>query len=110
MSNQEALTEIKERILVTEYVDSSYVDCVSIEALRIAIKALEQSEQRWVPCSERLPEVGQDVLFSVQDLFVSEGCLREDGDLSQFRWQAIQKKEAVTAWRPMPDPWGGEQS
>lgn len=79
-----------------------------IEAYNLAIKLL--SEQRWIPCSERLPEVGQDVLFSVRDLFVSEGCLRDDGDWSQFRWQAIQKKEAVTAWMSMPDPWGGEQS
>ena len=36
--------EIEERICVTEYVESSYVDCVDIEALRIAIKALEQPE------------------------------------------------------------------
>ena len=65
--------------------------------------------QQWIPCSERLPKVGQDVLFSVQDLFVSEGCLRDDGDWSQFRWQAIQKKEAVTAWMPLPEPWRGEE-
>lgn len=56
MTREEALTEIKERVHVAEYVDSSYVDCVDIEALRMAIKALEQPEQRWIPCSERLPE------------------------------------------------------
>lgn len=73
------------------------------EAFDMAIKAL--NAQRWIPCSERLPEVGQDVLFSVQDLFVSEGCLRDDGDWSQFRWQAIQKKESVTAWMTLPEPY-----
>lgn len=29
---------------MTEYVESSYVDCVDIEALRIAIEALEQPD------------------------------------------------------------------
>lgn len=55
MTREEALTEIKERVHVAEYVNSSYVDCVDIEALRMAIKALEQPEQRWIPCSKRLP-------------------------------------------------------
>lgn len=50
MTREEALTEIKERVFVTEYVNSSYVDCISIEALRIAIKALE--EPQWIPCSD----------------------------------------------------------
>ena len=56
MTREEAVSIIKERIHVTEYVESSYVDCVDIEALRMAIKALEQPEQRWIPCSERLPK------------------------------------------------------
>lgn len=67
-----------------------------------------EPEPHWIPCSERLPEVGQDILFSVGDLYVSEGCLRADGDWSQFRWQAIQKKDSVKAWMPLPEPWRGE--
>ena len=78
-----------------------------IEAYNLAIKLL--SEQRWVPCSERLPEVGEDVLFSVGGMYVAEGCLREDGDWVQFRWSAIQPKDVVGAWRRLPDPWEGEQ-
>ena len=45
MTIEEALTEIKERIHITEYVGSNYVDCVNIEALRMAIEALKNSEQ-----------------------------------------------------------------
>ena len=44
MTIDEALSIIEERIHVTEYVGSSYVDCVDIEALRIAIKALKQEK------------------------------------------------------------------
>ena len=56
MTKEEAISIIEDRIHVTEYVESSYVDCVDIEALRIAIKALKQPEQQWVPCSEGLPK------------------------------------------------------
>lgn len=42
MTREEAARIIEERVRVTEYVESSYVDCVDIEALRIAIKALAQ--------------------------------------------------------------------
>lgn len=45
MTREEALTEIKERIHITEYVGSNYVDCVNIEALRMAIEALKNSER-----------------------------------------------------------------
>lgn len=44
MSREEAVSIIEERIHVTECVKSSYVDCVDIEALRLAIKALKQPE------------------------------------------------------------------
>ena len=77
------------------------------EAIDMAIKAL--TAQQWIPCGERLPEVGEDVLFSVGGVYVAEGCLREDGGWSQFRWQAIQRKESVTAWMPLPEPWKGEE-
>lgn len=42
MTREEAVSIIKERIHLTEYIESSYVDCVDIEALRIAIEALER--------------------------------------------------------------------
>ena len=46
MTREEAARIIEERVRVTEYVESSYVDCVDIEALRIAIKALAQPERK----------------------------------------------------------------
>lgn len=68
-----------------------------------------QPEQQWIPCSERLPEIGQSVLFSVGGMYSAEGCLREDGDWAQFRWDAIQRKDMVGAWKPLPEPYKGEQ-
>lgn len=82
-------------------------------ALDKAINALtaepERKKGKWIPCSERLPEVGQDILMSVGGMYTAEGCLREDGDWAQFRWDAIQRKDMVGAWMPLPEPWRGEE-
>lgn len=36
--------------------DDKYTTSLELEALRMAVRALE-SKPRWIPCSERLPEV-----------------------------------------------------
>lgn len=42
MTREEAYAELVERHECAKYVDSDYVDCVSIEALDIAIEALKE--------------------------------------------------------------------
>ena len=42
MTKQEALAELKDRVRCAEWVNEDYVDCVSTEALRVAIEALER--------------------------------------------------------------------
>ena len=42
MTKQEALAELKDRVRCAEWVDEDSVDCVSTEALKIAIEALER--------------------------------------------------------------------
>lgn len=51
MTKQEALAELKDRVRCAEWVDEDYVDCVSTEALRVAIEALEReisTDPDWV--------------------------------------------------------------
>lgn len=42
MTKQEALEELKSRVRCADWVDEDYVDCVSTEALKVAIEALER--------------------------------------------------------------------
>ena len=43
MTKQQALEELKDRVRCADWTDEDYVDCVSKEALRIAIEALEKN-------------------------------------------------------------------
>lgn len=43
MTRQEALEKLKNQVRAADWLDEDYVDCVSIEALKVAIEALEKN-------------------------------------------------------------------
>ncbi len=53
MTREEAVARIKDHIEIHRYHERNAVKI--FEALDMAIKALEQPEQQWIPCSEGLP-------------------------------------------------------
>lgn len=73
-----------------------------------------EPEQRWTPCSERLPEIDKDVLVTdgesclVCSLFESPDI--EDG---LYQWEDDyghwHEFETWVAWMPLPEPYKGEQ-
>ena len=69
------------------------------------------AEREWIPCSERLPKVGENVLFTtdIYGGYVAEGNIRADGKWWQYRWNSLLQNDEVTAWMPLPTPYkGGE--
>lgn len=44
---QEALSELKDLVRCADWVDEDYVDCVSKEALKVAIEVLEREVSRY---------------------------------------------------------------
>ena len=57
-----------------------------------------QPEQRWIPCSKRLPEDGETVIVQF-----------DDGDMEILTFPNIYKKLNRVAWMPLPEPWRGEE-
>lgn len=72
-----------------------------------------QPEPKWIPCSERLPKYGKNVLITNDKGNVSYGRFRgvefwkEDGD-GYWTWKK-NTIEHVLAWMPLPEPWGAKK-
>ena len=77
----------------------------------VLLSALPSAEavQGWIPCSERLPDVGENVLFTtdIYGGYVAEGDRRADGKWWQYRWNSLLQNEDVVAWMPLPTPYKG---
>lgn len=77
-----------------------------------------QSEQRWIPCSERLPEEPYGCLVTVWDTEPMT-CEEFENILPYFvGWDGEQWNDAeglqcpfeVIAWMPLPEPWRGDKN
>ena len=96
-----------------------------LKYLREKIEQLAiKPEQRWIPCSERLPERGIDVLvtrdydgradFNKSCRYVEVASRHgEDDDVVWIsysdEYKMSPKNHKVIAWMPLPEPWRGEQ-
>ena len=107
MENREAIELIKR----VRSGDTCPPGWETLEAFDMAISALEKQEKdRWIPVTERPPEVGQSVMITVAGIYTAEGCLKDDGNWCQFRWSAEHKPAIVGAWKPLPEPYTEEES
>ena len=125
ISRQAAIDALGERPMV--WVESDYelgarnqydADVLALETVPSA-----QPEQQWIPCGERLPERGEDVLVtrdydgrkdnnkSCRYVEVAS-CYGEDDDItwSSFsdEYKMHPKNHYVVAWMPLPKPWKGD--
>ena len=80
------------------------------DALRDTLKELP-SAQRWVPCSERLPEGGRVVLVTEKGGFIRHCEYANYCDFQEF--QTVEEGltvHDVIAWMPLPEPYKGDES
>ncbi len=75
------------------------------------------AQTRWIPCSERMPEIGKDVLTTYIDGEMKRCYVREDAwfpnddseksgwinEESDYRYNGLSME--VIAWMPMPEPY-----
>ena len=116
-----------EEVLLDDYSEDARAELhdveVELETLRMAVRALE-SKPRWIPCSERLPEMHEELDYigrqEESDLVlicdaselhpqVHVGlCWKLEGKVGwrTREWKVLDK---VTAWMPLPEAYKEEQ-
>jgi len=66
-------------------------------------------EQHWIPCSERLPEEGREVLTCLTDWKTGEQRRVVSYRIDFNMWHGYGRyNEKCVAWMPMPEPWRGD--
>ena len=111
------MIHIKERL--KQYADK-YSDCykyagVHVKVIQDMIEQLQgdleqdEKENGWIPCNERLPEIGQKILCQSKnrsgEIFV--GIYRDKGkykDSPYFDWKQ-NGFPSVISWMPLPEPY-----
>ena len=78
-----------------------------------------QPEQRWIPCSERLPVIKEHHVSEPCIVYCSNGAYGfaelEENIFGQVGWNCERDDEyheplgEVLAWMPLPEPWKGEE-
>ncbi len=127
MTNEQAIEQLQklidfwELMMRVEENDDLRGTGMELEALRMAVRALE-SKPRWIPCSERLPEMHEKndytgwyeesnlVLICEKSGLhpqVHVGlCWKLEGRVGwrTREWKVLDK---VTAWMPLPETYSG---
>ena len=76
-----------------------------------------ESEEKWIPVSERLPEDNRQVLVYAQSVHYAlakyDEMMEPDGKRKKQwvtfdAWKPYYAIENVIAWMPLPEPWRGE--
>ncbi len=84
-------------------INEAYNNCNKYDDLSRMLDELVETQPRWIPCSERLPESDDEVL--VTDDACGLALVGIDWfDNGNNRWWCSQN---VTAWMPLPEPYRG---
>lgn len=77
-----------------------------------SLPCVQPSTQQWIPCSERLPAYGEDVLLSIGK-YCNVGYLVAANDETDGEWYYsgwYHPMNDVSAWMPLPDPYKEENN
>ena len=107
MENREVinwLTRIRDRLMTT--------NSKQYEALTIAIATLKKQEQdRWIPVTERLPELESEVLVTDEYGEIRHADYSDWLGKAEFRTvEESMTLEDVKAWRPLPAPYQEDEA
>ena len=86
----------------------NFLKAITNEAIEIVKQKAEQYNNGWIPCSEKLPELRQDVLVTVKytgfmgmhGYWIKTGHMEAEND-----WWGDCAGGEVIAWQPLPEPY-----
>ena len=83
-----------------------FLDLNRAERLIDALSALPSAEsvQGWIPCSERLPKVDEEVLVTMEWGDVQIAWYDKFGKWETDEWYDL---DDILAWMPLPTPYEG---
>ena len=73
-----------------------------------ADESRSENPNKWIPVSERLPEVRQNVLCQCQGNLYSVLWLNHEGDWECIYPRTTYMQSFVIAWMPLPSPYKAE--
>ena len=83
---------------------TGFVRSIAVRAIRDMPPA--QPEQKWIPCSEQLPEEGIKVLACLKDWRTGERKTVVSYRIDYNYWHGYGRyNEACVAWMPLPEPY-----
>lgn len=103
------LSQIEDQYMEHDITREKYMDLEDRIAQQPTIE-----QPHWIPCKERLPEVGEYVLTCISGF--EDGCMGIDfleKHIGGLHWMNdhgdLTDLEAITAWMPMPKPYKEEE-
>ena len=67
------------------------------------IRSLRAQIPRWIPVTERMPEVDVDILFFSTDGYIQIGHMEIRDDIRVFLTEEWMQQFGVTHWMPLPE-------
>lgn len=77
------------------------------ESRSVYRRLMEQGKQRWIPCSERLPERGRPCLVTDEERKNSYEFVLCDLTIDRRLGWSYEGRRII-AWMPLPEPYKGE--
>ena len=97
---------IKELSKHPEFVrKNGHIDVIGVKKYILAIPSADRP-QEWIPCSERLPKIGEKVLVSTKKTVFTQVYKGIYSDPKRWAWENNSVKK-IEAWQPLPKPWKG---
>jgi len=111
INREDAIDELRRLIPYKKYHRGEWVYLLDKREVFKAINALPSAEAEWIPCSERLPSMRTEVIYSF-DGIVSTGYMTDrdfNGEKMELHWEDLECGATIEpiAWMPLPKPYKG---